>query len=785
VFAPTSIWKRLTNEVSNNHRYFKIFSSSHSISGFERFIASIQLLTLQTVIVFLLTSFYNLQSSDDSSCQFIVNESNCLKQVTTFNKHQSYCKWEHEYNSCLYNADISISLYPILNIGLIVILLIPFINYILDLLFAVASRPLLEKKERKNLIVPVDETKIKNIKSKISSKTTMRKLTDIIHKSHANAELSYHYINYNFDCITIKRSELIDKILNVSRYNYPFICHHEDKNDDNSSINQDISAIDILCNNIYHQRSTLNQNEIEDFDLQWNSYFNGSNQRTNSYFFHDFFNNLITRKRHKSRIKKKITSQSYVINTLDNVTKQANNIIDKLNNSSQKEIGFEILYIFITDLLGRNTFESKIFQNKIENDFKNIKKVSQFHQRMSWVCIVLINVLFVYYSIQLGYYINSTFQMILLLCCFIHCFIEIFILEMIESIWVNFIIPTFAREDIRNINKLLNEVIETICDIEKKTMNYFLNSPSFFYVSTNIARKFPDLIESKLVRSYYYHLPIDENICINKQQNKLEIVNKQESRTILTRIIMKLVDKSIFFQRFFIRLFYSFIFISIIYVTNFMLYQETIKTSFTMLFWLYVVILLLILMLTFTIYKCYCFYSNESSIIKLNSKEKLDYEIRCDEVSDESVKPETVSPKSSSSSAKSSNVKESKDITASSKSTTVSLSSSVNTTNLLSPRTNIIQLKKESSPESESSSESDADSDESVNTANLLIPRTNIIQLKKESSSVSDEDSDEYSSSESDEDIYAYSLSESDEDIYAYPLSESDEDSDEFYYGIW
>jgi hypothetical protein len=626
VFAPTSIWKRLTNEVSNNHRYIKIFSSSHNISDFERFMTSIQLLTLQTVIVFLLTSFYNLQSSDDNSCHFLVTERNCLKQVTLFDNQQSYCKWEHEYNSCLYNADISISLYPILNIGVIVILLVPFINYILDLLFVVASRPLLEKNERMNLVVPVDETKMNNIESKISSKTTLRKLTDIIHKSHSNAQLSYHYINYNCDYIASKRSEIIEKILNDN--NYPFICHHEDKNDndDNSFINQDIHIIDydILCNNIYHQRTTLNQNEIEDFDLQWNSFFNGSNHRTKSYFLDDFFNNLFTRKIHKSRIAKTITSQSYIINRLDNVAKEVNKTIDKLNNSSQKEIGFEILYIFITDLLGRNTFESKIFQNKIENDFKNIKKVSKFHQRLSWFCILLINILSAYYSIQLGYYINSTWQMILFLSCFIHFFIEIFILEMIESFWINFIIPSFARKDIRNINKLLNEVIDAICDIEieKKTVKYFLNSPSFFYVSTNIARIFPDLIESKLVRSYYYHLPLDDSISINKQQNKLEINNNQETSTMLTIIIMKLVDKSIYFQRFFIRFFYSFIFISIIYVTHFMLYLEPMQKDFIMLLWLYVVLLLL--MLTFTIYKCYCFYSNESSIIKLESKEKLE-----------------------------------------------------------------------------------------------------------------------------------------------------------------
>jgi hypothetical protein len=42
---------------------------------------------------------------------------------------------------------------------------------------------------------------------------------------------------------------------------------------------------------------------------------------------------------------------------------------------------------------------------------------------------------------------------------------------------------------------------------------------------------------------------------------------------------------------------------------------------------------------------------------------------------------------------------------------------------------------KESSSNNESSFESDEDSDESVNTSNLLSPRTNIIQLIKELSS--------------------------------------------------
>jgi hypothetical protein len=42
---------------------------------------------------------------------------------------------------------------------------------------------------------------------------------------------------------------------------------------------------------------------------------------------------------------------------------------------------------------------------------------------------------------------------------------------------------------------------------------------------------------------------------------------------------------------------------------------------------------------------------------------------------------------------------------------------------------------KESSSENESSSDSDEESDESINTANLLSPRTNIIRLMKESSS--------------------------------------------------
>ncbi len=62
-----------------------------------------QLLTVQTMLMFLLTVFYDLQSPRDNSCGLLKIRSACLARKTAFDQTQNYCKWSSVTRLCTFN----------------------------------------------------------------------------------------------------------------------------------------------------------------------------------------------------------------------------------------------------------------------------------------------------------------------------------------------------------------------------------------------------------------------------------------------------------------------------------------------------------------------------------------------------------------------------------------------------------------------------------------------------------------------------------------------------------
>jgi hypothetical protein len=72
------------------------------------------------------------------------------------------------------------------------------------------------------------------------------------------------------------------------------------------------------------------------------------------------------------------------------------------------------------------------------------------------------------------------------------------------------------------------EVSEKNMGEEEEDSRYFLNAPEYLFVSTNIAKAYPELMESMIVLSYHNHLPgelakkwrIGSNLRIHRQQQQ-------------------------------------------------------------------------------------------------------------------------------------------------------------------------------------------------------------------------------------------------------------------------
>ena len=91
--------------------------------------------------------------------------------------------------------------------------------------------------------------------------------------------------------------------------------------------------------------------------------------------------------------------------------------------------------------------------------------------------------------------------------CVVQVFIEIALFETMECLWINFFIPSLVVEEVQQASAALREVAASLCSSERHDTKYILNAPDYLFISTQVARAFPTLMESTIVRSFHTHLP--------------------------------------------------------------------------------------------------------------------------------------------------------------------------------------------------------------------------------------------------------------------------------------
>lgn len=64
-----------------------------------------------------------------------------------------------------------------------------------------------------------------------------------------------------------------------------------------------------------------------------------------------------------------------------------------------------------------------------------------------------------------------------------------------------------VKDEIRKVGDSITDIVNELCSQTQQDDRLFLNAPDYLFVSTNLAKKFPDLMESIVVQSYFTHLP--------------------------------------------------------------------------------------------------------------------------------------------------------------------------------------------------------------------------------------------------------------------------------------
>jgi hypothetical protein len=105
---------RFWEEISKNHRYVLLFTASGDDGNHKRFLTGMHLLTVQSMLMFILSVFYDLQVSHVSSvslpshhlasqypsadydCASFTTKKACLEEQSPFDSSKHLCQWVQE-----------------------------------------------------------------------------------------------------------------------------------------------------------------------------------------------------------------------------------------------------------------------------------------------------------------------------------------------------------------------------------------------------------------------------------------------------------------------------------------------------------------------------------------------------------------------------------------------------------------------------------------------------------------------------------------------------------------
>jgi len=539
VFLTKSVMRRLFDEICKHHRYLTLLTASGINGDSKRILTGLHLLTVQSMLMFVLAVCYDLQfPQDDGSCESHTTELSCLRQKSVFDVDKSVCSWDEDSSqqsgySCTYESP-AFTVWVIVIISVVVAVVTAPVNLLVDFLFIeILSAPgadAVKIQSRESVMVRAAQrasavgrrvsaisaeamNKLrKNVlmKSKSSldfnSIQKTRVVPESMEEAHLLASVSIGDILHNVQEKLNSRVHTLDKFRKESNtFKSKQILVQKRRSAQRrvsdvseSQFDSTDAAIDDLfldfTVDLAEQRKHLKRNQRESFDSMWGIDPTGefSKQTERSIFC-----------THKIR-----SAERSLQDEMKFVRRETQAKFEKLRFATDVQIGMEILHLFIIDLLGRDTPVAKIFMTKSEEDFRHSFVVTKTVKVFAWILVACLNLFFVYFSVLRGLERGVEWQRLYLVACLMQFFIEIFFYETSECAIVHFYIPDLARNEVRSVGFAIHQAVNKVCTATVESAgNMILDAPRYFFVSSNVAKRFPDLLESAIVMSYHTYSP--------------------------------------------------------------------------------------------------------------------------------------------------------------------------------------------------------------------------------------------------------------------------------------
>jgi hypothetical protein len=549
----TSSVRRLVTEVAQHHVLFEIVTAD---TPAERWFLMMQALTELTLLFFLTAAFFDIsQPGDDGTCPHYAAKVSCLERVCPFDYSQTYCTWtetvvEGTGGACMYNSQ-DMSTKALFYMTVLTTVISSIVSVPIDYQFATLKAPTALSLEGSKVSAVVDTvvsgarrvsnaglaffeparvapspSPVASPKSDTSRGRSFlfmqagdgvvanREIPASIAEVSAAARGSMEIVGRNASTLALgaegasralrSRSTRIARRSTAAasspsnslnkrdgagmRLAEPTVLTTAGTND------ADDGAV-LLMQDIVHQRLLMNSSakETKIYDEQWGVLADGAD----TYTIHPEAADCI---------------EAAVMES----SKEASRMDRALGNYSLQHAGLEMLHLFMLDLLGRNTIAAKIFREKFGEEFGHSRVVVDKQKYFAAAALLALNAFFIYFVMIKGVQKGRDWQVQYVACCMVQMGVDLLLFETIECAWLNFLVPQYVHEEVASAAEKLRSLTQRIAGLrtdieeakpEQEVTKFFLNAPAHLFVSTKLARKKPQLLESMIVSSYRHHLP--------------------------------------------------------------------------------------------------------------------------------------------------------------------------------------------------------------------------------------------------------------------------------------
>jgi hypothetical protein len=537
-------------EVAEHHVLFQLFSAD---TPAERWFLMMQALTELTLLFFLTAAFFDIsQPGDDGTCQHYTGEHGCLKRASPFDYTQKYCKWvadggNGDEGQCLYNNQ-NMSTTALFYMTVLTTVISSIVSIPIEYQFGTLKAPTATSLEGSKVSAVVD-TVVSGAKRVSNTGLAFFEPVRVApapspspaNNSDAGIHKSFRFIQPSEGVVanreipasiaqvsTAARASLAIVGLNATtlalgaegasrslRLRSTRIARRSSTALGDSTLVKvngagqrraepttlptveahDDDGVKVLIQDIVHQRLLMNSSakETKLYDAQWG-------------VLSEEPANYTIRPEAAACIEAAVKESS----------KEASRLDEVLSNYSLQHAGLEMLHLFMLDLLGRNTIAAKIFREKFGEEFGHTRVVVGWQKALAAVVLLALNAFFIYFVMVKGVQKGRDWQVQYVACCLVQVGVDVLLFETVECAWLNFLVPQYVHEEVANaaekVRSLTQRVAGLRADIEEalpeqEVTKFFLNAPAHLFVSTKLAKKKPQLLESMIVGSYRHHLP--------------------------------------------------------------------------------------------------------------------------------------------------------------------------------------------------------------------------------------------------------------------------------------